>query len=383
MMMRMSRSLPAALCASLIALCGAPAGAQPARPPSPPGETSAMTDKARDLYVEGQKSAARDRWGEAHAAWLAAWGLKRHYQIAGSLGTAEAKLGRYRDAAEHLSFFMREAPATKVKERQSVQELLAEVRKHVGALVLKVEPAGAEVLVDGVVVGKAPLAEEVFVDVGAREIEARLDGYEAAKAKVDAAAGASREVALTLVKSVNAAARGATDSGSSAGAGRVTEAAPNANDGHGASHAGDAGSAGGAAVKGGPRKEVIIAGIVVSALAVGAGISFAVVSGGKASDADERLTSLRQQVGDPNPCWPGREAAGCDELHGLVEGREVFGNLALWSIVAGTAVGAGTAVYAVMASRPPATKSSAMKNDVAVTPFVTNSAAGVAIRGAW
>jgi hypothetical protein len=375
-----------AMCASwmLFALfIGKPVAAEPVRLVESGPAASVMTPQQRDLYETGMSAAAKERWGEAHAAWLAAWGLKRHYQIAGSLGTAEAKLGRYRDAAEHLASFMREAPATKVKERQSVQELLAEVRKHVGALGIKVEPAGAEVFVDGVRVGKAPLADEVFVDAGARVIEARLEGYEIASAKVDAAAGASREVALRLVKSEGkdgAAARGATDNGSSPGAGNTgSSTAAGKREGQ-AGAGGDAttsiisGEAPAASGRGGPSKGLLVAGAAVSATALGAGILFTAVSNGKASDAAIVSSELaRDNVRCPSTVF----SAQCDEVLRLEKGRVLFSNFAVWTIVAGVAVGGATAVYALAAPKM------APKSSVTIVPAVGQGTGGLVLTGVW
>jgi hypothetical protein len=297
-----------------------------------------MTDKARALFVEGGKSAAKGRWGEAHAAWLAAWSLKRHYQIAGNLGAAEVHLGRYREAAEHLSFYMREAPAAKVKERQKAQELLVEARKHVGALMLKVEPAGADVLVDGVSVGKTPLAEEVFVNPGARVIEARFDGYEVARVKVDAAAGAAREVPLKLAKS--GAGTGAAAPAASGGTTATT--------GNGGGTANGKTQLGAAERAGGPNKALIIVGTATSAAAVGAGIIFAVVSSAKASAASDVWDELdHARVGCPSATF----AATCNELLRLREGRDRFADASVWSFVAGGIAGVGTMIYAFAVPR--------------------------------
>lgn len=164
-----------------------------------PTESSALDEQARELFRSGVKAAEKSQWARAHAAFLAAWSLKEHYQIAGNLGTSEAMLGKWREAATHLAYYLREAPKEKVAERRSAQKLLEQARAKVGALAVRVEPAGAEILIDGKSVGRAPLAGEVFVEPGVRVLEARLTGYEVAKQEVSAAAGASLEVPLRLV----------------------------------------------------------------------------------------------------------------------------------------------------------------------------------------
>jgi len=41
-------------------------------------ETSAFTAKAAALYDEGLTAFKQGRWSDAHAAFLAAWSLKKH-----------------------------------------------------------------------------------------------------------------------------------------------------------------------------------------------------------------------------------------------------------------------------------------------------------------
>ena len=53
------------------------------------------------------KAAGKKDWTAAHAAFLEAWKLNEHYQIAANLGSMEIKLGRFRDAAEHLAIYLR------------------------------------------------------------------------------------------------------------------------------------------------------------------------------------------------------------------------------------------------------------------------------------
>lgn len=78
------------------------------------------------------------------------------------------------------------------------KKMLEEVLKQVGALTIQVEPAGAEVLIDGQSKGKAPLEERSFVDPGKHTIEVKLDGYKAAQVVVDMAAGSSKDILIVL-----------------------------------------------------------------------------------------------------------------------------------------------------------------------------------------
>jgi hypothetical protein len=350
---------------SLLILWSAQLRAEPA-PKS--GETAAMTEKARELYTEGTKAMDSGRYGEAHAALLAAWSLKQHAQIAANLGAAEVQLGRYRDAAAHLTFYLREAPKEKVKERLSAQELLARARKHVGALSIKVEPAGAEVLVDGEIVGKAPLAEEVFVDPGARVIEARQEGYATRKQAVSVAAGASQSVTLTLEQAppagagAAAAEAGAAEAGAPAAAGAPTKPA----------WKGIAGGEGREKPTSGVRP-LVIGGIVATGAAMSLGVAFAIVSSVHAADAEEQREAIVEK-GSPTCLSPAKGAA-CEAIEDSIGARDRFGNLSVFSFVAGGLLGAGTVVYALTAPRPLG------KAPVRAAPVVTPDGARLVVVG--
>jgi hypothetical protein len=344
---------------ALVLLHGSALYAQQPGPAAAPGETSAMTEKARELYNQGLTALNKGHVAEAHASFLAAWSLKKHSQIAGNLGAAEMQLGRYREAAEHLSYYLREAPKTKEKERQSALSLLTEARKHVGSIRITVEPAGADVFVDGAPVGKAPLEHEVFVDPGKRTVEARLDGYTSAKEVIATPAGAWHDVPLRLVK-IEPRGNVATGAG---------VAAPN----------GSAIPRFGAEAESrerGPSKGVIIGGAAASGALVVAGIVFAAVSNGHAADEAELREALVLE-GVREPCLMAAYVKRCEEHRSSLAATETFGNLAIWSFIAGGVLGAGTAIYALATPRPK------LPSRVAIAPLMASRGGGLVISGRW
>ena len=98
-----------------------PACAQPPPPPPaavvPPPLSPEQDAEATRLYDEGRKLAKTDQWIKARDAFLRAWHLKPHWQIAAALGRAELKAGLHRDAAEHLTASLRDAPASLDEKR--------------------------------------------------------------------------------------------------------------------------------------------------------------------------------------------------------------------------------------------------------------------------
>jgi hypothetical protein len=111
------------------------------------------------LHDEGMKAARAGQWEKARVALLEAFTRKPHCKIAATLGWAELMAGKPRDAAEHLSFFLREAQDVSAADRQKVEKMLAEAKATIGTVTVQVDAEGAEVLVDEQTVGTAPLAE--------------------------------------------------------------------------------------------------------------------------------------------------------------------------------------------------------------------------------
>ncbi|WP_437690238.1 hypothetical protein [Sorangium sp. So ce176] len=233
------------------ATAGAVALAQTGGEPGAPRDDGAL---AASSYKVGVAAAREGRWPDAYAAYLEAWRLKRHFQIAANLARAELKLGKHRDAAEHIAFFLREAEGVSEPDRALGRQMLDEAKAHLATLTVVVSRAGATVLVDGVPVGTSPLGREVYVEPGERRLEARLQGETPAQTSAALAPGASQEVELRFAER---AAAGAVQPGApqrrSPAAPRRPPAAPD----HGAS---------------GPSTALIAAGGAATVLAAGTAV---------------------------------------------------------------------------------------------------------------
>ena len=157
----------------------------------------AATDRARALHIEGARLFEAGKYDQAYVAFVAAWALKKHPQIAANLADCEMKLGKYRDAAEHFAFVVRD-PSNEAKPdlKRTAQQRLTEAQAKVGTLTLSGSPTGAEVLLDGKAVGTAPLDGPIFVEPGHHTIEALRAGAAGARATVDVGAGEARDVVL-------------------------------------------------------------------------------------------------------------------------------------------------------------------------------------------
>jgi hypothetical protein len=132
---------------------------------------------ARKRFIEGVAAVDAGKYEAARLAFQQAYALKPHPAILRNLGQAEWQLGRYLEAARHLSMFLRETNFGTEQERAVAQKTLTQAETKVGKLLVDATE-GAEVSVDGELVGSAPLGPDPFyVEPGQRTVRLRKDGY--------------------------------------------------------------------------------------------------------------------------------------------------------------------------------------------------------------
>jgi hypothetical protein len=336
--MRRDRSpLPALLLLAALLASPAVASAQPmpaqptpaqSTPPAQPTPAPSVEPKTADEYaLEGRKLAMQPgRLLDARAALLTAWSMRQSFDTAGNLGSVEFELGMMRDAAEHLSFCVRNFPSVRdeaqTEKLARVEQLLRKAKTDVGSVRVRVadpdgvELTGATVLVDGKEVGRTPLQDDVFVEPGARVISARLPGLQPTEKSVQAAKGGTENVTLTLAPVKE----------------QVISRPP-------------------VPEKPVPAKKsgaLIAVGAGAAAAFLGAGVGLHLVSNGKSGEATAAWDELRGAQNDRGACLNPANAARCDELRSAYDGRELFRGLAIGGYVAGGVLAVGTLVYALM-----------------------------------
>ncbi|AKT42398.1 PEGA domain-containing protein [Chondromyces crocatus] len=289
--------------------------------------SSAPIKAAKMLYDAGRTSADNGEWEKAYESFSAAWRVQQHPLIALHLGRASLKTSRFVEAAERLTFFLQQPPEKlKDQDRALIQSLLGEAKQKIGTLIVKVDREGAEVLVDGRVVGQAPLMREIFVDAGKHTLEARL-GKEAAEPEtVELKAGESRQIALRVVpRAVEPK--------------TLPKTPPPVAEG-----------------EGGPKTWVLIAGGAAAGVGVIAGASLTVWANSVDPDSvtgQEKADAIAQQA--------------------------YISNTALWTFVGAGAVAGATVVYALVAPRKQETRASAWR----LVPAVGTRDAGMWLSGSW
>ncbi|MCC6553526.1 MAG: PEGA domain-containing protein [Polyangiaceae bacterium] len=328
------------------ALLGAPA---PARAQAAPLGAEAA-QQADEHFKRGKELYRAGKLREAHEAYRSAWALKQTFDIAANLANAELQLGMKAEAAEHLAFCIRSFPATGAKAQlDRVKAQFEAARKEVAALVVSVTVEGAEVLVDGQPVGRAPLGREVFVMPGPHVVEARLEGYEAARTPVEASAGGTHELGLSPVKEKPAVSGGAAVPGPGSKP-RVKEKPEEAPP---------------------PSVAIVLGGTAVAVVGLGMGVGFTVAANGKNSDAD----ALRAPGGD-SACLQQPRPSTCDALKEAKGEVDTLTNAAIGGFVVGGVAAVATAVYALWPR-----ERAAKATDMGVAPWAGPGAAGCAVGG--
>lgn len=160
----------------------------------------AMTEIARQRYKEGVALFEAGKFEEARAAFFQSYALKAHPVTLFNLGLSEVRSTHPVAGGNHLLQFLREAPDAKAEDRATAQQAIEDAKRRAAQVIIMVDAAGADVSVDGTLIGKAPLADPVFVEPGSRTILATL-GTQNGMARVDAKRGAA--VTATVVIGVN------------------------------------------------------------------------------------------------------------------------------------------------------------------------------------
>lgn len=114
-----------------------------------------------------------------------AYELSHTPRAAAQLGLDEQALGRWDVAEAHLSEAMRAtADPWVAKNRSTIQRALGVTKAHVGSIQIAGEPEGAEVLVNGRLVGQLPLNDAVRVIAGDVDVELRATGFHRSTQKI-------------------------------------------------------------------------------------------------------------------------------------------------------------------------------------------------------
>ncbi|GEM_PF-1074905 len=184
-------ALAAALAGAL--LIPAPARAQAAPPP----DRAEENERLHDLFERAGRALDREDFAEAVRLLTEVWQARRTADVAANLAVAELGLGDPAAAGRYAAFAQRHLlPSATREQRAAIEVLLARARSEAAVLVIEVEPAGAEVRVNGERIAPEERAE-LFVTPGDQTVVATR--YDATtERRVTVAPGARQQVTIRL-----------------------------------------------------------------------------------------------------------------------------------------------------------------------------------------
>jgi len=184
--------------ALILALLGG--GSAPLHAQSKPAAAAASedVDSARshfklgvDSYRDGDLTTAMIEFKRAYAA-------APNYRLLYNLGQVARELRDYPEAERYFRTYLKQGGSEiDTARRQEVETEIAKASARIASLVISVNEPDAELFVDDVTVGHAPLADVVRVSAGQRRISAARDGRRVTKV-IDAAGGETVVVELKL-----------------------------------------------------------------------------------------------------------------------------------------------------------------------------------------
>jgi tetratricopeptide (TPR) repeat protein len=154
------------------------------------------TAAARERFKEGVSYFDQKQYEKARAAFLQAYALKKHPAVLLNLAQSELRSNHERDAAQHFNEYLREATDASQAERDAAQAGLGSARAAISEITV-VTDADADVSVDGVLQGPAPLPAPLYLDPGMHTLQVKK-GERVGTQSVSAKAGETRELKLKL-----------------------------------------------------------------------------------------------------------------------------------------------------------------------------------------
>jgi len=193
--MRPTRWAPLWVAAAL--LISAPAASQPAS--GPKGPSQEVKSEALKRFNRGVELSKEGDPRSALVEFRRAYELMPNYRVLYNIGQMSYELQDYVAALRAFDEYLTTGGKEIAKKRRGeVEKEIEKLKARVASATLAADVSGAEISVDDVAVGKAPLAGPVLLNPGKRKISATAPGRKPASKVVDVAGGDSVKVALTL-----------------------------------------------------------------------------------------------------------------------------------------------------------------------------------------
>lgn len=167
---------------------------------APQSAPSAKAAEAKQHFEQGVDAAKAGKWPEARQEFATSYALSPELKCLALLSSAEMKTEHYREAAQHLAMLLEHKAELNETTLAEARKMLADAKAKIGSATIQVNVEGADVLVDGVRMGRSRIEGEIFVDAGSRTFEAKKEGFAKARIVIDVKAGTTPTVVLELRK---------------------------------------------------------------------------------------------------------------------------------------------------------------------------------------
>ncbi len=172
-----------------------PARGALAAPPVPP-----IAEAAEARVRDGDRARLEGRFADAERSYRAALALGPDDATSLRLGLCLSAQGKVRAAADTFAPLLEADGTLPEAERARAARALADARRELATVEVRVSVDGATIEVDHAKVGTAPLPRVVHLEPGRHGLQASRSGFLGAQASIDASAGRRYVVELDLLR---------------------------------------------------------------------------------------------------------------------------------------------------------------------------------------
>lgn len=156
-----------------------------------------LKEKAQQLLSEGNDLASEGDFGNALVKFRTAYELYPSPKLLLNIGTSLRQIGRNAEAAETYETYLAH-PEADADRKEELYDILDDLDKLVGKLVITVEERGARVSLDGQILRNIDKGEAIRVDPGNHTLTAEKEGRPATVRHVEIKAKETLKVTLSM-----------------------------------------------------------------------------------------------------------------------------------------------------------------------------------------
>jgi hypothetical protein len=289
----------------------------------PTGDVARL--RAAETFRQGVEAFDRRDFEAARVAFLQTLALRPNEPaVQRNLGLSEIYSGHYLDGARRLARVLQTTSQGSSEERSRMQDSLKKAETHLQRLTIEVDVDGADIVIEGTELGRSPLPFAWYLAPGPYDVSVSKPGYESWSHAGVGQAGRADHLRIVLERS-DADAVSAAPVATPAPPAPVPDTAPRAR-------------------RGGVNPWLVAGGAVLSAAAIGSGLTFSIL----ANDNEQKAARLGRRVqlggGDCDP-RDGAIANECTTIDAALKQHDRQLNYALVSYAAGATLGVLTVVY--------------------------------------